>query len=104
MMIETMDTTTIYTVIATLITVLGSSAAWRFYERRALNKERTENFMKDDCRERIMKMEILLERSSQEKEEMRSEILRLTAEVSELRTKVEFLARENNDLYKRLRD
>lgn len=99
-----MDTATIYTVLVTLVTVLGSGAAWRYYERRALNKERTENFLKDDCRERIIKMEILLERSSQEKEEMRSEILRLTAEVSELRTKVEFLARENNDLYKRLRD
>jgi hypothetical protein len=99
-----MEPTTIYTVLITLVTVLGSGAAWRYYERRAINKERTENFLKDDCKERIMKMEILLERSSQEKEEMRSEILRLTAEVSELRIKVEFLARENNDLYKRLRD
>lgn len=99
-----MDTATIYTVLVTLVTVLGSGAAWKYYERRAINKERTENFLKDDCRERIIKMEILLERSSQEKEEMRGEILRLTAEVSELRTKVEFLVKENNELYKRLRD
>lgn len=99
-----MDTTTIYTVFVTLITVLGSGAAWRFYEKRAINKERTENFLKDDCRERIIKMELLLERSSHEKEEMRSEILRLTAEVHELRIKVEYLERENSDLHRRRRE
>jgi hypothetical protein len=93
-----MDTATIYTVLVTLLTVLGSASAWRYYEKRALNRERTENFMKDDCRERIIKMEILLERSSNEKEEMRSEILRLTAMVSELKVRVEFLERENNEL------
>lgn len=98
-----MDTATIYTVLVTLLTVLGSGAAWRYYERRAVNKERTENFLKDDCRERIMKMELLLERGSQEKEEMRSEILRLTAEVHELRIKVEYLERENSDLHRRTR-
>ncbi len=96
-----MDTATIYTVFVTLLTVLGSGAAWKYYEKRALNRERTENFMKDDCRERIMKMEILLERSANEKEEMRSEILRLTSMVSELKVRVEFLEKENDDLLKR---
>lgn len=94
-----MEITTIYTVLVTLVTFLFSASAWKFYEKRALNKERNENFMKDDYRERFMKMEILLERSSQEKEEMRSEILRLTAEVHELRVKVEFLERENQELH-----
>ena len=93
-----MDTATIYTVLVTLLTVLGSGAAWRYYEKRALNRERTENFLKDDCRERIIKMELLLERSSNEKEEMRSEILRLTSMVSELKVRVEFLERENLQL------
>jgi len=93
-----MDTATIYTVLVTLLTVLGSGAAWRYYEKRALNRERTENFLKDDCRERIIKMELLLERSSNEKDEMRSEILRLTSMVSELKVRVEFLERENQDL------
>jgi hypothetical protein len=93
-----METNTIYTVLVTLLTVLFSASAWRFYERRALNRERTENFLKDDCRERIIKMELLLERSSNEKEEMRSEILRLTSMVSELKVRVEFLEKENKDL------
>jgi hypothetical protein len=93
-----MDIATIYTVLVTLLTVLGSASAWRYYEKRALNRERTENFLKDDCRERIIKMEILLERSSNEKEEMRSEILRLTSMVSELKVRVEFLERENKEL------
>lgn len=93
-----MDTATIYTVFVTLLTVLGSAGAWRYYEKRALNRERTENFMKDDCRERIIKMELLLERSSNEKDEMRSEILRLTSMVSELKVRVEFLERENQEL------
>ena len=96
-----MEATTIYTVLVTLITFIFSASAWKYYENRALNKERSENFLKDDCRERIMKMEILLERSSQEKEEMRSEILRLTAEVHELRVKVDFLSQENQDLHKK---
>jgi len=93
-----MDTATIYTVLVTLVTVLGSGAAWKYYEKRALNRERTENFLKDDCRERIIKMELLLERSSNEKDEMRSEILRLTSMVSELKVRVEFLERENQQL------
>lgn len=98
-----MEATTIYTVLVTLITFIFSASAWKYYENRALNKERSENFLKDDCRERIMKMEILLERSSQEKEEMRSEILRLTGEVHELRVKVDFLEKENQDLNKKMR-
>lgn len=93
-----METNTFYTVLITLITFIFSGAAWKYYEKRALNKERTENFLKDDCRERIIKMEILLERSSNEKEEMRSEILRLTSMVSELKVRVEFLERENQEL------
>ena len=66
-----MEMTQLYTVLITLITVLGSAGAWRYWDNRAKTKEKTENFMKDDCRERIRKMEILLERSSAEKEEMR---------------------------------
>lgn len=93
-----MDTSQLYTVLITLITVLGSAGAWRYFDNRAKTKEKSENFMKDDCRERIRKMEILLERSSLDKEEMRKEILKLTAEVSELRVKVEFLERENLEL------
>lgn len=96
-----MDINSLYTVIITVVTVLGSTSAWRFYEKRAMSKERTENFMKDDCRERISKLELLLEKSSVEKNDMRDKILELTREVAELRVKVEFLEDKNKELLKK---
>jgi hypothetical protein len=93
-----MNMESLYTVLITVITVLGSASAWKYYEKRAMTRERAENFMKDECRERIIKLEILLERSAKEKDEMRNEILKLTALVSELKVKVEFLEKENREL------
>lgn len=93
-----MDTNSIYTVLITVVTVLGSASAWKYYEKRAMNKEKAESFMKDECRERIAKLEVLLERSAMEKDQLRKEILDLTALVSELTVKVQFLERENRDL------
>lgn len=95
-----MDATSIYTVIITILTVFGSASAWRFYEKRMAAKEKMENYMKDDCHERISKLEVLLQKASQEKDNMRSEILTLTSQVSELRVKVEFLEKENETLRK----
>jgi phage shock protein A len=89
---------TIYTVLITAITVLGSTSAWRYYEGRAAAKEKDRNYLQEDCRERIAKLEILLEKSSTEKDEMRAEILKLTSQVSELKVKVEFLEAENKML------
>jgi hypothetical protein len=95
-----MDVQSFYTVLITAVTVLGSASAWRFYEKRAMRKERSEDYMKDECRERIAKLEVLLERSSVEKDDMRSKILDLTREVAELRVKVEFLEDKNQELKK----
>jgi hypothetical protein len=81
----------IWTVLITAFTVLGSASAWRFYEKRALRKEKDEDFIKTDCRDRIGKLEALLQASSKEKDEMRQTILRLTEQVSALTVKVEFL-------------
>ena len=47
--------------------------------------------MEVSCKERIAKLETLLEKSSSEKDDMRDKILDLTREVAELRVKVEFL-------------
>lgn len=99
-----MDSNSLYTVLITVITVLGSASAWRYYEKRAMRKERSEDFMKDDCRERILKLEQLLEKSSMEKDDMRSKILDLTREVAELRVKVEFLEDKNKELIKKTGD
>jgi hypothetical protein len=97
-----MDSQSFYTVLITAITVLGSASAWRFYEKRAMRKERSEDYMKDECRERIAKLEVLLEKSAVEKDDMRSKILELTREVAELRVKVEFLEDKNQELKKKV--
>jgi len=90
----------IYTVIITAITVLGGSQAFRFYEKRAMHRERDEDFIRHDCKDRISKLEALLEESSKEKDELRSLVLKLTEQVAELRVKVEYLTAENKKLVK----
>ena len=93
-----MEQQSIWTVIITIISVLGGSAAWRFYEKRALRKERDEDFIRHDCRDRISKLEALLMDGSEEKNEMRGTILNLTEKVAQLTVKVEFLQKENSEL------
>lgn len=92
----------LWTVLVTAITVLGSASAWRFYEKRAERKERDDDFIRHDCRDRIAKLEALLTSSSQEKDSMRNTILELTEKVAQLTVKVEFLQKENNELMKSL--
>jgi hypothetical protein len=92
-----------WTVLITVVTVLGSASAWRFYEKRAMRKERDDEFIRHDCKDRIAKLEVLLQESSREKDEMRATILKLTEQVSALAVKVEFLQRENNELLKTIK-
>ena len=80
----------LWSVLITAITVLGGSQAFRYYEKRAMRKERDDEFIRHDCKDRIAKLEALLEASSREKDELRNLVLKLTAEVAELRVKVEF--------------
>ena len=93
-----MENQSVWAVIVTLITVLGSSAAWRFYEKRSTHRERDEDFIRHDCRDRISKLEALLVASSQEKDNMRQTILELTEKVAQLTVKVEFMQKENAEL------
>lgn len=93
---EAMDINSIWTVLVTAVTVLGSTSAWKFYERRAELKKDEDNFIKQDCRDRILKLEALLRESSEEKEKMRETILALTEKVAALTVKVEFLGKGNN--------
>ena len=85
----------------TAVTVLGGTGAWRYYEKRALRKERDDDFIKHDCKDRITKLEALLESSSREKDDLRSMVLTLTKEVAALTVKVEFLTKENESLNKK---
>jgi septal ring factor EnvC (AmiA/AmiB activator) len=86
-----MDQNNFYSVIITAITVLGGTSAFRFYEKRSMRKERDDEFIRHDCKDRIAKLEALLERSSQEKDEMRAQILDLVSEVAALRTEIKYL-------------
>ncbi len=90
----------IYSVLITVVTVLGGTGAWRYYEKRAMAKERDEDFIRHDCKDRIAKLEALLESASKEKDELRSMVLALTKEVAALTVKVEFLTKENDELHK----
>lgn len=98
-----MQQESLWTVLITAITILGSTSAWRFYEKRALRKEKDEDFVRLDCRDRIGKLEVLLQESSKEKETMRLTILKLTESVAQLAIKVEFLQKENNELHATLK-
>jgi peptidoglycan hydrolase CwlO-like protein len=93
----------VYSVLITAITILGGTGAWRFYEKRAMAKERDDEFIRHDCKDRIAKLEALLEQSSKEKDDLRSMVLALTKEVAALSVKVEFLTKENEELNKKTR-
>jgi hypothetical protein len=95
-----MENSNLWSVLITAITVLGGSTAFRFYEKRAMRREKDDDFIRHDCKDRISKLEALLEESSKEKDEMRNLILKLTSEVAELRVKVEYLNNENTKLKK----
>ena len=86
-----MEITNIYSVLVTAITMLGGASAFRYYEKRAQKRERDEDFIRHDCKDRIAKLEALLGESSKEKDEMRKQILELTALVAKLQTQVQYL-------------
>jgi len=92
----------LYSVIITAITVMGGASAFRYYEKRAQKKEKDDDFIKHDCKDRISKLEALLESASKEKDDLRNMVLELTREVAALGVKVEFLTKENDKLEKAL--
>jgi peptidoglycan hydrolase CwlO-like protein len=92
----------IYSVVITAITVLGGTSAFRFYEKRAMRKEKDDEFIRHDCKDRITKLEALLDASAREKDDLRNMVLQLTKEVAALSVKVEFLTKENDKLEKSL--
>ena len=95
-----METNNIWSVLITAVTVLSGTQAFRYYEKRAMHRERDDDFIRHDCKDRITKLEALLDASSKEKDSLRDLVLKLTSEVAELRVKVEFLTTENKKLVK----
>jgi peptidoglycan hydrolase CwlO-like protein len=67
-----------------------------------MRKEKDEEFIRHDCKDRITKLEALLSAASKEKDELRGMVLALTKEVAALTVKVEYLTKENDKLEKAL--
>ena len=94
-------------IVVTLVGVLGSASIWKYLEARLKSQSEAKKLdlknnegvqYRDDLKNRVRNLESLLATSSDEKEIMRKQILDLTAEVHELRVKVEFLTKENERL------
>ena len=89
-------------ILIAVISALGSVGAWRFYETKLTLKSKversahraTENFI-SDLQERVNKLEALLIESSEEKDEMRDIITKLSSEMAALQVKIEYLEDEN---------
>jgi hypothetical protein len=94
-------------IIVTIVGVLGSASIWKYLEARLkarsedkkINIENNDGVQyRDDLKNRVRNLEALLATSSDEKEELRKQVLGLVEEVSALRIKVEFLEKENQRL------
>ena len=104
-----MDETSIFTVLASVVTTLGSSKAWDYYSRRAEEKRiaqeeqmNDQNLYRDDLRRKVKQLEKEMRDVNREKE---TEILNLLTQIKSLSTqlaamgvRVEFLERENEQL------
>ena len=95
----------VITIAITLITVLGSAGAWKFYDGRLnkINDQRKieredENLYREDLRNRINNLEQLLIESAKEKSKMVDTIIHLTRQVATLETQVKYLVKENDIL------
>jgi hypothetical protein len=86
-----MEPQNLWTVLVTAITVLGSTQAWNFYSKKLEKRKESELIYRYDCKERITKLEYLLEDSSKEKDELRKMVLHLSTELAALRARLELM-------------
>lgn len=94
-------------IVITIAGVLGSASVWKYLEARLKSRSEDRKFKtensdgvqyRDDLKNRVRNLEALLAQSSDEKDELRNQVLQLTQEVSALRVKVEYLEKENDRL------
>ena len=92
-------------VIIALISALGSVGAWRFYELKLKyksdkeqNPQKVNELFIKDLQARVTKLEALLIESSEEKDKLREDIIKLTSEVAALKEKSKHLDKENTYL------
>jgi uncharacterized protein (DUF3084 family) len=91
-------------IIITVITVAGSTGIWKFLETKYIARQQEKQLelensdgmqYRDDLKSRVRNLETLLAGSADEKDQLRNQVLLLTAEVHALRVKVEYLEKEN---------
>lgn len=97
-------------ILIAVISGLSSVGAWKFYETKVKVKaeadlspqKANENFI-HDLQARVAKLEALLIESSEEKDTMREKITELSAEISGLKVKLQYLESDNESLRIKLR-
>lgn len=98
-------------IIVPIVGVLSTAGIWQYLQFRQKHKLETQKYhdeaspdvlYRNDLKQRVNKLEQLLEESSREKDEMRLRIEQLVGEVAKLRVEVEYLKKENDRLKDRL--
>jgi predicted nuclease with TOPRIM domain len=94
-------------IIVTIVGVLGSASIWKYLEARLKAKNEYKKVelenndgvqYRDDLKNRVRNLEAMLASSSDEKDELRKQVLDLVAEVHALRVEVDYLKKENERL------
>ena len=94
-------------IIITIVTVAGSAGIWKFLEARIKTNSENKKLeiensdgvqYRDDLKNRVRNLEAMLASSSDEKDELRKQVLELVAEVHSLRVEVDYLKKENERL------
>lgn len=97
-----MENDSLITIVITLLTVLGSAGAWKFYESKLKLKHKidTQNkeehvLFREDLRDRVIRLEKKLAEAYKEKEELQKQILELKTKLTEYMVRLEYLEKEN---------
>lgn len=94
-------------IMITIGAIAGSTALWQFLSLRIkASQEKRKDELKnddgmqyrDDLKNRVKNLESLLANASDEKDELRNQVLILTEEVASLRVEVNYLKKENERL------
>lgn len=93
------------TIIITVVTVLGSTGAWTYYQNRMKLKYQSQkedksdqNLYRDDLRERVAVLEEKLEQERSQKERTTQELTKVMTQLTEYKVRLEFLEKENERL------
>ncbi len=85
-------------IIITIITLLFSGGAWKFYEyliknkrQKQKDKREEETIYRDDLKARVEKLE-------KEKEDCKEQLMIMSTQLAALRVEVEYIRRENDRL------